>query len=498
MIHVSDLTAMDRCARLSMLQRSHPASIPTAASRESFKNLLREGWNLSDLPGGKPYDTPQQSLEILQKNKGGLSLRFEYRGVRTKIPALVQYKDGFKAYYPILAMSPRDHMLPQMMLDQYICKQCGVNIVSHEIIYLNKEYVRKPELHPEELLLSSQSLKRSKGGFYPETIDEMIAQDSAETDFEEWIDEAHELFDAQDLPEPVRSRTCVGKRKCVYFEECFHEDELSADSIRHLSSSQHKLEMEEKGIDSLSQADPDLLEGLPMQYAQIQADRHHGVFMDKPALQNWMKSIQYPLTYMDFEWDTYSIPPYEGMKPFEVLCFQYSLHIQNEEDTPPEQIEHKNFFEDGDCRRSFIESLLFDLPQQGSIMVFNLEGGEKLRLKQLARQFPEYAQQIESVIARLVDLAAPFENGFYYQIEQKGRFSLKTLLPLFTEQNFYKQLEVSNGLEAVEAYRKCLKETDPEIKNTIANQISDYCAMDTMAEAKLFAGLKARVNSPSL
>lgn len=493
MIHASEMIAMDRCARSAVLQREQPVEIPMAAAIESYSSLWIRACHLEDLESGKPYDTTEDTKRILAKGKGGLFLRLEYRGIRTKIAALLPVEGGYHAIYPALALMPKDNLLPGMMLDSYIAGQLGIDIVSHEVIYMDKNYVRGEILEPEKLLIRSDHVRKNRGGFYEETIDEILEEDMPEVDFEGWIDEAHDLFDGGELPDPRRNRNCVGKRKCVYFEDCFQEDSLPASSIRHLSSSQNKQQMEAQGRKTLAMADPAKIEGLPMQYAQIQAARLGGLFMDVPALQHWFSTIQYPLTYMDFEWDTYSIPPHPGMKPFEVLCFQYSLHIQRTEDTDPEQLEHLNFFETGDCRRDFIEGLLRDLPAEGSILVFNLEGGEKLRLLQLARQFPEYETQINGIIDRLVDLAAPFESGHYYQLEQKGRFSLKTLLPLFSAENGYSGLDVHDGLQAVQAYRACLKETDPEKAEQIANAISEYCAMDTLAEARLFHALKHKV-----
>ena len=43
-----------------------------------------------------------------------------------------------------------------------------------------------------------------------------------------------------------------------------------------------------------------------------------------------------------------------------------------------------------------------------------MEGAEKLRLKQLASQFEEYREELDSICSRMVDLSKPFEAGLYY------------------------------------------------------------------------------------
>ncbi len=227
-----------------------------------------------------------------------------------------------------------------------------------------------------------------------------------------------------------------------------------------------------------------------MQYAQIMAARNkEGLFIDTKAMQEWLDQIVYPISYLDFEWDTYALPPFVGMKPFDVLCFQYSLHIEQEDG----QLEQSVYFSTGDCRRDFIEHLLQNVPPTGSIMVFNMEGAEKLRLMQLASQFEEYRPQLEALCARMVDLSLPFEQGAWYDLKQRGKSSLKTLLPLFSKEDGYANLDIHNGMEAVFAFRKAAKSEDPVFQQKIAQQICDYCSMDTYAERELFLGLKTRL-----
>ena len=58
--------------------------------------------------------------------------------------------------------------------------------------------------------------------------------------------------------------------------------------------------------------------------------------------------------------------------------------------------------------------MIQDLPKTGTILVYNMEGAEKLRLKQLASQFEEYKEELDAICSRMVDLSKPFEAGLYY------------------------------------------------------------------------------------
>ena len=68
------------------------------------------------------------------------------------------------------------------------------------------------------------------------------------------------------------------------------------------------------------------------------------------------------------------------MKAFDVLPFQYSLHVlENGE------LKHHEFLGEGDTRRAFIESLLNDMPKEGPIFAYNAFGAEVIRFKRTSK-----------------------------------------------------------------------------------------------------------------
>ena len=128
----------------------------------------------------------------------------------------------------------------------------------------------------------------------------------------------------------MRTPRCSTRSKCRFYDVCFPQEKaLPADSIVTLNASQYRYQMQQEGRSLLKDADIDRIEGTRQQYAQICADQNGGLFADKTALRAWMKGIQYPLIFLDFEWECYAIPPYEGMRPYDVLPFEYSIHIMD-------------------------------------------------------------------------------------------------------------------------------------------------------------------------
>ena len=117
-----------------------------------------------------------------------------------------------------------------------------------------------------------------------------------------------------------------------------------------------------------------------------------------------------------------------------------------------------------------------------------MEGAEKLRLTQLAHQFPEYEEQLRQIWERMVDLSLPFSTGNIYDLKMAGHYSLKTLVPIFSDYT-YSDLDISYGIDAVEKWRAYVQASGEE-KQIIYKQLEEYCGMDTYAEYIVYHALK--------
>ena len=128
----------------------------------------------------------------------------------------------------------------------------------------------------------------------------------------------------------------------------------------------------------------------------------------------------------------------------------------------------------------FIESLLDVLGDDGAIFVYS--PFEKTRLNQLALRFPKLQGRIEKVIARLVDLW-PLTTDHYYHPDMRGSWSLKKVLPTIAPDMDYGDLgEVQEGTAAGQAYQEIINaDTKPQRRQTLINDLREYCKRDTEA-----------------
>ena len=422
-------------------------------------------------------DSNEQSLKLLEENEVVCFARFEYKECRTKIPYLKKLENGYMAVYPHLSAYPKENEALIMKVNQMILSHCGVDIVENRIVYLNKEYVRQDALDLNELLCISDKLF-NKRNHLSKTIAECMEE--VDVDLDGWIERTKEILNRPSVT-PVRTKQCTALRRCNYYSVCFNESNEPDDSILFFTTNQHKLDAYDRGIRHIHELPLNQIEGFRLQYAQYMASKTQKPFMDRAALQVWMKQIKYPISYLDFEWDTFAVPPYMNMKPFDVLCFQYSLHVE----TSDGNLTHYNFFESKDCRRHFIEQLIKDLPKTGTILVYNMEGAEKLRLKQLASQFEEYKEELDAIYIASTEQIEPLNKVKTNSLEPKELD--KYLKTLKAEQKELKgkldeELDIFGGLEEdIRKIKKLANKThreNPKNKFLILGLTKQYKVVD--------------------
>ena len=176
-----------------------------------------------------------------------------------------------------------------------------------------------------------------------------------------------------------------------------------------------------------------------------------------------------------------AIPRYARTRPYQTIPFQWSDHIIRPDDT----LEHKAFlFEaDRDPRLEFTQTLLDVLGRNGTIIIYTTY--EQRILKDLTEQFSRYAEELEALQKRFVDLCAIIKEHFYHP-EFNGSFSLKSTLPVIVPEMDYKHLAIQEGgLASLEYLRMIDTETPEREKRRIRSNLLAYCALDTLAMVRI-------------
>ena len=95
-------------------------------------------------------------------------------------------------------------------------------------------------------------------------------------------------------------------------------------------------------------------------------------------------------------------------------------------------IEHKEFLaeiDDTDYLRHFAESMIKDMPENGSVIIYN-KSFEPARNNEIARMYPDLKDEMDRINSNIVDFLEPFKQRKYYtkEMHQKRKQNLKILL----------------------------------------------------------------------
>ncbi len=206
----------------------------------------------------------------------------------------------------------------------------------------------------------------------------------------------------------------------------------------------------------------------------------------KPVIANkelaaFLKGVDWPAFYLDFETVKSSIPLYAGTTPHEQVVTQYSVHVCTK---PGTVLDHRDFLADPsrDCRRELAERLLEDLEDCGAIVVYS--SFEKTVLGNLGRLFRDLKPHLDGCIDRLFDLEKAFKSWFYHP-EFRGRTSIKVTLPALVDLS-YDGLAIADGDTAVAKFARMARgEITGDAAGEVRQALLEYCKRDTLAMVRL-------------
>ena len=279
---------------------------------------------------------------------------------------------------------------------------------------------------------------------------------------------------------------CKKPHGCVYLDKCWPNNMNDINSVFRFyrMNLKKKISLYNQGIDTFEKVN-DIDSLTPTQKNQMEAFRKAAPIIKKQEIKKFTDKIIYPISFFDFETFTDAVPLYDGQRPHMQMPFQYSLHIQNDENQALDiDDNHFEFIADPnkDPRRAIAESMVQKLPKKGSIMAYN-ESFEKSCIKSLAEYCPDLAGELLAFNERFVDLIEPFRGGGYYDSEFRGSFSIKKVLPAICSSNKeldYKKLEISNGGIASSSYKGLRNKSNEDAQKTLED-LYEYCRLDTYA-----------------
>ena len=317
-------------------------------------------------------------------------------------------------------------------------------------------------------------------------------------------------------------KTTECKFKNVCFRNVLHDGSILENTLKIFESKETKekydiYEMICEGYHNILDV-PNHLITKPKQLLQYNCLKNNEEYIDKVLVENNINQIQYPIYHLDFESFNCPLPRYIGEHPYSQSVFQFSLHVERRKGACDKEKDHFEFLakDHNDHRRELCEKMIeyIDLSNGGTVLVYN-EGFEKGRLKELAIIYPDLAPQLMKIRESVFDLMNVVKGSKnlnmrllndelskkekekrcelfnYYHNGLHGSFSIKKVLPLFTNLT-YKTLTVKNGTEAILTYALLPTLTVDEY-NRLYLALRKYCQQDTWAMVEVLWGLQNKI-----
>ena len=357
---------------------------------------------------------------------------------------------------------------------KWVLTQCGVKVKSCYLVRLNKFYVRGKELDP-------------KGLFHIKYMDELVENEYAKVKAN--VSLALKRLAGNEPDEPIAIH-CHEPYNCGFFQYCTKG--MGEPNVFNLyrMNFKKKCELYNQGKINFEDLVNEKLNEI--QQMQVSTFLNNTQQVTPKEIGEFLKTLTYPLYFLDFETMQTAIPEYEGTSPYQQITFQYSLHWIEEEGG---ELHHTDYLGDSvsDPRRKLAEKLCRDIPKSVCSTAYN-KGFECGRLRELAKAYPDLADHLNNIADHIIDLIEPFRKKMVYLPEMNGSFSIKHVLPsLYPDDPTlnYANLDgsVHNGGEAMTIYPLIAKMSPAEAE-AARQSLLEYCKLDTLAMVKVWEKLR--------
>jgi hypothetical protein len=428
------------------------------------------------------FDTNFQNMidetNKLLENKPNIicEASFSYENNFCSVDILKNDIDGVELYEVKSSTKVEDIYIEDITYQTWVLKKCGLNVKKSYLVHINNKYVKNGELDINEL-------------FHIEDLTDILKLDEVESK----VSELKEIINKKEEPNIDLSSHCHSPYDCPFFKYCTKN--LPSPNVFDLGwglSFDKKIDMYKRGsitfkdVLDKEKVNDKVLEQIKYTLNNLEPK------INKESIKSFMSTLKYPLYFLDFESYQDSIPTIDGTKPYQQLCFQYSLHYLLEEDG---ELYHKEFLSDdynGNPMYGLCKELCVDIPLDSCVLVYN-QTFEKSRLNEMANMFPEFSEHLLNIKDNIIDLAVPFSKQDYYIKEMGGKYSIKYVLPALYPNDptldYHNLDQVHKGDEASNAYLS-LKNLSKEEQDILRNNMLKYCCLDTYAMVKLYEVLK--------
>jgi hypothetical protein len=471
-------------------------NIEPTPNSELLSSILEEGTRVGEIaqelfPGGKliEFEGSGNDEKITRTNEWIASgettiyeATFKFNDIVVMVDILTKGDNGWE-FYEVKSVANvynassevkiKEIYVNDIAIQYYVLKGSGLDISSSFLVHINNQYVRQGPLDKKKLF-SIVDLTEDAIGTQSKIDDELGT--------------VRKVLDG-DEPEIDIGVHCSEPHECEFKAHCWKgiPKENTVFNISGLKASK-KFELYKSGVT--------MFEDIPNNYSlsdnqrlQVEAELSGKETVDLEQINNFLKTLYYPLCFLDFETIRQVVPEWEGIMPYKPIPFQYSIHFIEKEGDSPKHLEFL-YEENSDPRKSLIDKLIEHIPKGACILTWT--DYEARQIRGLAQQFPDYSNRLLNFCENIIDLSIPFKEKYFYKKEMKGSYSIKKVLPALLGHSPYSEMDINEGLGASNNFIKLLSDknlTQPE-REKIKNDLKIYCKQDTQGMIDVLEYLK--------
>ena len=239
---------------------------------------------------------------------------FEHSGVLVRVDFLHRRRDGrWRLIEVKSSASLKDEHLDDVAIQYRVLSRCGLDIGSCCLAHVNRHYVFDGQDIDVRRFYKIRNLTRRVERLQPKLTFQLRAQFT--------------VLNMPSAPEIATAQQCSNPVRCEFFEQCNPprpNDHIGYLPRIHASAME---ELEEIGVESIHDI-PDDFELTEIQRRAAACVQTDEPWYDTEGLKTALASLRYPLFFMDFETVNPAIPRFAGLRPYDHLSFQWSVHVQ--------------------------------------------------------------------------------------------------------------------------------------------------------------------------
>ena len=458
-------------------------------------------------PNGIAIDVPfwdfsaanQKTKKALEENPPYIyEAFFQFKKFIARIDILELHEDGWNIIEVKSSLSVKEDHILDLTIQKHILQECGHPVNRCYLLHINKN-CHYPNL--DNLFLKVDVTDRI------EEKRELV---------EKKISEFREMLNSKKNPQIKIGNHCFKPYPCRFQDQCWKgiptPNVFSIPALGELAWDYYN-----KNQIHLKDVEEDELTPRQKHFKEVHLTKKP--YINKQNIRDELSKWSETLYFLDFETVGSAIPRFDKSKPFQHIPFQYSaLKVEGFKNKNKELLKIKNFessclnqlvenpdyikqsetyseyfndrnlnvqedhylhLDSSDPRRPLAEQLVRFIGSEGNVVAY-YKDFESLRLKEMAKLFPDLSQELLSISDRLVDPLPLLRESVCFE-EFGSSWSIKSVAPVLLGSNWsYSSLEVSDGLLAQNTFEEMINLTDnPSKKDKMKNNLMLYCRQDT-------------------